>query len=109
MRPSAGWPGSACWPSPALRSRRNSSLHCARRARWWRRRGRSLITIPYSARDLDALLQQAEALDARLVTTPKDAVRLPPAFRAGVTVVGVGLEWEDRAGIEALLDAALAG
>jgi tetraacyldisaccharide 4'-kinase len=64
---------------------------------------------PYSARDLDALLQQAEALDARLVTTPKDAVRLPPAFRAGVTVVGVGLEWEDRAGIEALLDAALAG
>jgi tetraacyldisaccharide 4'-kinase len=62
---------------------------------------------PYSARDLDALRLQAEALDARLVTTPKDAVRLPPAFRPRVTVIGVGLEWEDRDGIERLLDAAL--
>jgi tetraacyldisaccharide 4'-kinase len=62
---------------------------------------------PYSARDLNALHRQAEALKARLVTTPKDAVRLPPAFRACVTVLGVGLEWDDRDGIDRLLDAAL--
>nr|WP_294526676.1 tetraacyldisaccharide 4'-kinase [uncultured Rhodopila sp.] len=64
---------------------------------------------PYSARDLDALRRQAEALGARLVTTPKDAVRLPPAFRARVTVIGVGLEWDDPGGIDRLLDEALVG
>jgi tetraacyldisaccharide 4'-kinase len=62
---------------------------------------------PYLPRDLAALQLQAEALDARLVTTPKDAVRLPPGFRANVTVVGVGLIWEDCDGIDRLLDAAL--
>nr|WP_294553947.1 tetraacyldisaccharide 4'-kinase [uncultured Rhodopila sp.] len=61
----------------------------------------------YSAPDLHALRLQAEALNARLVTTPKDAVRLPPGFRAIVTVIGVGLEWDDRDGIDRLLDAAL--
>jgi tetraacyldisaccharide 4'-kinase len=62
---------------------------------------------PYTARDLEALQRQAEVLQARLVTTPKDAVRLPPAFRARVTVIGVGLVWENRDEIDRLLDAAL--
>jgi tetraacyldisaccharide 4'-kinase len=62
---------------------------------------------PYAARDLEALLRQAEALNARLVTTPKDAVRLPPAFHARVTVIGVGLAWERADEVESLLDAAL--
>jgi tetraacyldisaccharide 4'-kinase len=64
---------------------------------------------PYMARDLEALQLQAEALRARLVTTPKDAVRLPPAFRARVTVIGVALAWENPDRLDRLLDAALSG
>nr|WP_294501217.1 tetraacyldisaccharide 4'-kinase [uncultured Rhodopila sp.] len=64
---------------------------------------------PYTARDLEALQSQADALGARLVTTPKDAVRLPPAVRARISVIGVGLAWERADAIEQLLDAALTG
>ena len=66
-------------------------------------------TIPFpdhhafTRRDLDHLSTRAAALGARLVTTPKDAVRLPPAFRAQVTVIGVGLAWEDVAALVSLL------
>lgn len=64
----------------------------------------------FTRRDLDRLSARAEALDARLVTTPKDAVRLPPDFRARVTVIGVGLAWEDVAALDRLLQLApLAG
>ena len=55
---------------------------------------------PYSARELDGLLEQARHLDAVPVTTPKDAVRLPPDIRARVQVVGVGLRWHDEAAWE---------
>lgn len=58
---------------------------------------------PYTARELDRLLTRAAALDALPVTTPKDAVRLPPAIRARVRVIGVGLAWDDPAGRDALL------
>jgi tetraacyldisaccharide 4'-kinase len=61
----------------------------------------------YTTRDLDRLEHQAAALDSILVTTPKDAVRLSPAFRERVTVIGVGLAWENAKQIEALLDSAL--
>ncbi len=57
----------------------------------------------FTRRDLDRLSARGEALDARLVTTPKDAVRLPPDFRARVTVIGVGLAWEDAAALDHLL------
>jgi tetraacyldisaccharide 4'-kinase len=57
----------------------------------------------YTARDLDRLLRRAEVLDARLVTTPKDAVRLPAAIRDCVTVVGVALAWDDPDTRDALL------
>lgn len=62
---------------------------------------------PYTARDLMALDRAAAALDARLVTTPKDAVRLPPDFRARVTVIGVGLVWESADRIEQCLDSVM--
>lgn len=62
----------------------------------------------YSTRELDALLRDASKQDAVLVTTPKDAVRLPPAIRAGVTVVGVGLEWREPSAIDRLLDSVIA-
>jgi tetraacyldisaccharide 4'-kinase len=64
---------------------------------------------PYSQRELDQLLRKAAALDAGLVTTPKDAVRLPPTVRARVTVIGVGLAWDDPGGIDRLLDRGVAG
>lgn len=64
---------------------------------------------PYTRRDLDALMEQAARLDAIAVTTPKDAVRLPPDIRARVQVVGVGLAWEDEAALTALLDGIVRG
>ena len=59
---------------------------------------------PFSSRDLAHLAQDAARTDAALVTTPKDAVRLPASFRAGVTVIGVGLRWADPEAIERLLE-----
>ena len=59
---------------------------------------------PYDAGDLRELLAEAERLRAIPVTTRKDFVRLPPAFRARVTVLTVTLAWEEPAAIEALLD-----
>jgi tetraacyldisaccharide 4'-kinase len=58
----------------------------------------------YTRRDLEGLLAWASRLDAIPVTTPKDAVRMPPDIRAKVTVVGVGLAWSDEAALNALLD-----
>jgi tetraacyldisaccharide 4'-kinase len=64
---------------------------------------------PYTPGELQRLLARAEALDAIPVTTPKDAVRLPPAVRAQVRVIGVGLVWEDPEGPDALLAGLLRG
>jgi tetraacyldisaccharide 4'-kinase len=58
---------------------------------------------PYADAELWQVLEEAAQLDAVPVTTPKDAVRLPAALRAQVRVVGVAIEWEDPAAIEALL------
>jgi tetraacyldisaccharide 4'-kinase len=57
----------------------------------------------YRAVELAALTRDAAAAGATLVTTPKDAVRLPPAFRAQVAVASVTLEWADEAALEQLL------
>jgi tetraacyldisaccharide 4'-kinase len=58
---------------------------------------------PYTDSELRRLLDEAARLDAVLVTTPKDAVRLPAARFAEVRVVGVAIAWEDPTAIEALL------
>jgi tetraacyldisaccharide 4'-kinase len=60
---------------------------------------------PYTAREIQGVLETAQRLHATVVTTPKDAVRLPPALVAQVRVVGVRLVWDDDAAIERLLDA----
>ncbi|RBM05282.1 tetraacyldisaccharide 4'-kinase [Novacetimonas cocois] len=64
---------------------------------------------PYRRRELEQLLEISKNMDARLVTTPKDFVRLPSAFRGHVTAVGVGLHWSDPHAPDHLLDAWLKG
>lgn len=59
---------------------------------------------PYDEGDMREILAEADRLRAIPVTTRKDFVRIPPAYRSRVTVVTVSLEWEEPAAIEALLD-----
>ena len=58
---------------------------------------------PYDAGDMRELMAEADRLRAIPVTTRKDFVRIPHAFRSRVTVVTVELAWEEPAAIEALL------
>ncbi|WP_426959935.1 tetraacyldisaccharide 4'-kinase [Muricoccus radiodurans] len=59
---------------------------------------------PYDAGDLREILAEADRLRAIPVTTKKDFVRVPAAFRSRVTVVGVTMAWEEPARLEAMLD-----
>ncbi len=62
----------------------------------------------YRERELARLVARAEAQHLLLVTTPKDAVRLPQRLRKHVHVIGVGLHWEDETALAALLAPVLA-
>lgn len=57
----------------------------------------------YTARDLDRLADLAESHDATLVTTEKDAVRLPAGFREKVWVSVVQARFADAGALDALL------
>lgn len=57
----------------------------------------------FKSRDLDQLLAEAECLGAAPLTTPKDAVRLPAAYRDQIGVVGVTLAWDNPAALDALV------
>lgn len=59
---------------------------------------------PYRPLEVMALVERADAAGATLVTTAKDAVRLPTEARAMVTVVEVSLVWSDPDRAETLLD-----
>lgn len=63
----------------------------------------------YRPRTLDRLRRDANRLDALLVTTPKDAVRLPPDLRATVHIARVSLRWRDPTARDDLLDRIAAG
>ncbi len=58
---------------------------------------------PFSEADLRRVLAAAARAGAVPVTTPKDAVRLPTAYRDRVGIVGVSLGWDDAVALEALL------
>ncbi|MBC7801539.1 MAG: tetraacyldisaccharide 4'-kinase [Gemmatimonadaceae bacterium] len=57
----------------------------------------------FTDKELDRVLDYAQRLGAAPVTTPKDAVRLTPAVRGRVRVVGVGLRWDDVGALDAML------
>ena len=60
---------------------------------------------PYSEADLSALADEADALGATLVTTSKDAVRVPPVYADRVSAVPARMESPDTDRIRALLEA----
>lgn len=61
----------------------------------------------YDADEIMRLVETAHALSAKLVTTAKDFVRLPPEARAMVAVVRVRLEFAEPERLALLLDRAL--
>lgn len=63
---------------------------------------------PFATHEIDALRAQALALDAQLVTTEKDWVRLDREQRRGVFVAPVELVFDDAGELARLLGAALA-
>ena len=58
----------------------------------------------YTLADLEKLYALAAMYKARLLTTPKDAVRLPVDFREHVTIAEVSLLWEDESALRMLLE-----
>lgn len=62
---------------------------------------------PYRARELVALAEAARRLDAELVTTEKDAVRLPRVFAAGVRILRVRLALDDAEALRRQIRGAL--
>ena len=58
---------------------------------------------PYSTAVLQRLAKEAASLGAQLVTTEKDAARLPASFRPQVLAFPVRLEFEDEAALLGLL------
>ena len=63
---------------------------------------------PLTKDQLKALRTQAEQLNALLVTTEKDFVRLPRHWRTGITPVPVSLCWDDLAALKTILAPLLA-
>ncbi len=57
----------------------------------------------YSPDELMRLAERAAALNARLVTTAKDHVRLPAAARAMAEAVAVRVAWDDEAALRRVL------
>jgi tetraacyldisaccharide 4'-kinase len=58
---------------------------------------------PFRAPEIDALRRDAERAGARLVTTAKDIVRVPPGLRAGIEVLEVEIRWSDPDALDRLM------
>ena len=63
---------------------------------------------PYSERTLEGLAAEAVRAGARLATTEKDWVRLPPHWRERIRAIPVAVRWEDEAATDTLLARATA-
>src|SRR4029077_20017697 len=50
---------------------------------------------PFGEAEIARLRQEAARAGARLVTTAKDWVRLPPPLRAGIEVLDIEIVWRD--------------
>lgn len=59
---------------------------------------------PFREKDLARLARMAKLQDASLVTTTKDYVRLPAAFREKVTPLPATVVWEDPKALASLLE-----
>ncbi|CAA7611873.1 Tetraacyldisaccharide 4'-kinase [Candidatus Terasakiella magnetica] len=59
---------------------------------------------PYTRKEIEDLLAEAEANEAMAITTAKDRVRLPPDLRERVAELSVDLIWRDPALLTPLLD-----
>ncbi len=59
---------------------------------------------PFGEGDIQRLKSEAAGLNAKLVTTEKDAMRLSPAALSGIVVLTISLQWEDEAALDAALD-----
>jgi tetraacyldisaccharide 4'-kinase len=57
----------------------------------------------FSTAEISALRAQAAALNARLITTEKDWVRLDQSDRDGIDVLTIDIEWQDESAIDNLL------
>ena len=58
---------------------------------------------PYSASEIRSLNERAAILQATLITTEKDAVRLQPNEKIGINILTISIHWDDADAIEALL------
>ena len=63
----------------------------------------------YRDADLAGLAEAAAGAGALLVTTEKDHVRLPAAYREHVTVLPITVAWQEPTAPDRLLDLALRG
>jgi len=63
----------------------------------------------FTTDEIARLKVEARERNARLVTTDKDAVRLPAASRDGIEVATIALDWADPAAVDTLLRSVLKG
>ena len=64
---------------------------------------------PFRGAELEALRRDAELSGARLVTTVKDIVRVPPAQQAGIEVLDVEVRWSDPNALARLISPLIDG
>jgi len=62
---------------------------------------------PYPMLTVQRMIRDASLLDATLVTTEKDYVRLPPNRRSGIVMQKVRLQFEDEGQLDAVLKPAV--
>lgn len=58
----------------------------------------------YIERDIKMLIKKAEDLNAKLITTEKDFVRIPVHYRSHISVLPISIAWKDDDALSALLE-----